>query len=255
MTTSTTFVTAGTIANGLVKTKVGDRECYATESQVDTLDVLGQTTAGGFATVHGYKPTTDWVKVPTVNINFISRFSTQKLYDRKLKALQDVKYSDLNIIHPKLIALSDTDRHQLFLDCVSKMLASMQKTLDGDRSDNYRKAHDTFYATDSQGVKVHFFTDKINGETQLILHNGLPVIKSVMLSIIEIGRKTVVEGERKVVKSGVKVLMDQAINKAIKSKTVAMKTISLKEDNFDKVTIGGQMIDPDHANSVFAIVN
>jgi hypothetical protein len=244
-------VVAGVLhTTGLIKTTIGDRECYATQEQIDTLAALEATQKGGFATVHGYKPTSNYDKSPTVNINFISRFSTQALYQRKIEALKSLKFEDLTITAPKLLALSEDKQRAQFHTCIGKMLESMTKTLEGDRSDAHRQAHDTFYAKSAMGVKVHFETVKGKDGTELVLHNGLPKVKSVMLSVIEIGRKTIEEGVYKTVNSGPKVLMDNAINKAIKSKTVSMKTISLKSDNYEKVTIGGDLIEPEVAASI-----
>ena len=254
MTTQTqTSVRIGVIPN-LIKTTIGDKECWATPEQVKTLKVLDQTVKGGFATVHGYKPTSGYIKSPTVNINFISRFSTEKLYARKMNALKDLKFSDLSITSPKLVELTETEQQTLFHSCVSAMLESMQKTLDGDRSDNHRQAHDTFYGKSSTGVKVHFQTSKVGRETHLDLIDGLPVVDSIMLSVIEIGRKVVEEGEHKIVNSGPKVLMDNAINKAIKGKTISMKTISLKSDNHTDVSIGGEVLEPEVALQVQEVV-
>lgn len=246
-------VSIGFVPN-LIKTTIGDKECWATQKQINTLNTLDQTIKGGFATVHGYMPTSNYINPPTVNINFISRFSSEKLYARKMKALQDVKFSDLTITDPKLTALSTTEQQTLFHSCVTKMLESMQKTLNGDRSDNYRQAHDTFYGKSSMGVKVHFQTTKNGKETILTLLEGLPIVDSIMLSVIEIGRKVITEGTYKTVNSGPKVLMDNAINKAIKSKTISMKTISLKSGNHTDVTIGGELIQPEKLLEVEALV-
>lgn len=270
---STGTVRAGIIpSNGLLTTSYGGRVVYATKDQIALVDRLIQTTKGGYATVHGYKPTTGYVESPTIDWNFISRFSTINLYNRKMKALQAVAFEDLTITAPKLVALSETDQHKQYLECVQKMIASMTKTIEGHRDDEHRKAHDAFYAFPDTGVKVHLNTTKKGKETRLILTNDggssridvakdeaeimeakgwHPIVDAVMLSVIEIGRKVVVEGKSKPApNSGPKVLMDKAINEAIKSKTTAMKTVSLKADNFDSLCLGGDLIDPKLAGEI-----
>lgn len=270
---ATSTVRAGIIpSNGLSTVSYDGRVVYATPDQIALVDRLIQTTKGGYATIHGYKPTTGYVVSPTVMLNFISRFKTLNLYSRKLRALRSVAFDDLSITAPKLVALSETAQHQQFLECVQKMIASMDKSIQGIRNDEHRKAHDAFYAYPDTGVKVHLNTIKKGKETRLVLTNDggtsridvskdeaeameakgwHPIAQAIMLSIIEIGRKTIVEGKKKPApNSGPKVLMDNAINAAIKSKTTAMKTISLKEDNFDSLTIGGELIDPDLAGDI-----
>lgn len=231
-------------------TSINNTECWATQAQIDTLDRLKTLQGGGFATIHGYTPTSDYITPPTVNINFISRFSTERLYQRKIAALKGLAFGDLKITDPKLTALTAQEQMSLFHDCLEKAIASMEKTLDGDRSDAHRQAHDTFYAPAAAGVKVHFKTVKVGKDTALVLQDGKPVVDSIMLSIIEVGRKVVKPGVVKTVNSGPKVLMDKCIAAAIKSKVINMKTVSLKADNFTSLTIGGEVFDAQELNKV-----
>lgn len=226
---------------------LGNRQVHMTNGQFDALEALKLCAKGGFATAVGYKPTTDYVKIPTVHIQFVSRFSTAKLYQRRMAALQSVAFNDLDLSHPKLAALTVPQQQIQFADCMKKMLESHQKTLDGDRSDAHRQAHDEFYAPVCQGVKVHLVTEKKDGQTVLVLsEDGNPIVDTVMLSALVIGRKTVVEGEKKVVNSGAKVLMDKAIEKAWGNKhKLSMITLSLKPDNHDCIRIGGEVLDAD----------
>jgi hypothetical protein len=213
---------------------------------LNAVEVISKANSGGFATVKGYKPTTDYVTPPTVDINFISRFSTERLYERKLKALKELSFNDVSLDHPKLKALSSNEAMALFASCIGKMVESMDKSLKGVRDDAHRIAHDTFYFGFAAGAKLHFMTEKGNlGGKELVLVNGHPVVESVMVSIIEISRKVVQEGVYKTTNSGEKVLMDNAINKALKSKTVSMKTISLKENNYEALNIGGESVSPE----------
>ena len=231
-------------------TSISNTECWATQAQIDTIARLGELQGGGFATIHGYTPTSDYITPPTVNINFISRFSTERLYQRKIEALKGLAFSDLKITDPKLLALTAQEQMAQFHECLQKAIASMEKTLVGDRSDAHRQAHDTFYVTASTGVKVHFQTVKTGKETALVLKDGKPVVDSIMLSIIEVGRKIVKPGVVKTVNSGTKVLMDKCIAQAIKGKVISMKTVSLKADNFTSLSIGGEVFDAKEMNKV-----
>jgi hypothetical protein len=224
---------------------IANRQVHISDSQFDALETLALVNNGGFASVLGYKPTTGYVTPPTVNIQFISKVSTEKLYDRKLKALRGLAFTDLTITDPKLKALREDEQHAQFHACVGAMIASMLKTKDGDRSDAHRQAHDTFYVTHSTGVKCHLVTEKNDaGETVLVTEkDGLPIVASIMLSILEIGRKVIVEGVYKKVNSGEKVLMDKAIMKALGNRSLEMKTLSLKPDNHTSVKIGGEILD------------
>jgi len=225
-------------------TTIDNKIVHITDAQFDTLETMALLRNGGFASVIGYKPTTGYVTIPTVNIQFISKFSTLKLYDRRLAALQQVAFADLVITAPKLVAMEKNAQHSLFHDCVAAMIGSMMKTKDGDRSDAHRQAHDTFYVNRCEGVKCHLRTEKSKGETHLILaEDGNPIVDSIMLSIIEIGRKVIVEGQYKVVNSGEKVLMDNAIDKVIGKRSLSYKALSLKEDNHECVRMGGEVFD------------
>jgi hypothetical protein len=218
---------------------------WATAKQASDLNILASLNNGGIATVRGYQPTTDWKVVPTIDLSFISKFSTERLYDRKLEALKALAFNDLDIREAKILAMLPSDQHKLFCECVTKMIESMQKTLDGERNDAHRQGHDRCYVHTALGVKVHLVTEK--GEDGLkhpVLVDGHPQVDSIMLSVIELGRKYVEKGERKVVNSGAKVLMDNAINSALKTRTCQFRTISLKTDNHNSLAIGGEVLDP-----------
>lgn len=239
----------------MLRVSINGREAFATQAQVNALNTMANLPNGGFATINGYKPTTDYVQSPTVNINFISKFSTERLYQRKLEALKSLSFKDLKITNPKLLALTENQRFMQFTECVGKMIESLNKTLTGDRSDAHRQAHDLFYQTVSEGVKVHFKTVKNKGGTELVLHDGLPIVDAIMLTMLEIGRKTIVEGVVKVVNSGEKVLMDHAIMAALKGTggRLSIKTISLKADNYTDLRIGGEVFDQAEMGQVMAM--
>lgn len=237
---------------------IDGRQVHITDAQNDALEIFAVMQNGGIGTAVEYKPTTGYVEVPTVNIQFISKFSVAKLYQRRLEALQSIAFCDVDCSEAKLQALAANDRQALFAQCMASMVESMNKTLKGDRSDAHRQAHDLFYVTHSTGVKCHLLTqDGANGRKELVLHDdGFPIVASIMLNIIEIGRKIIVPGKRKVVNSGPKVLMDHAIEKAWNKRSLHMQTLSLKADNHKCIRMGGEEIECDahKRNSALALV-
>jgi hypothetical protein len=242
---------------------LGNRQVHMTDAQFDALEMLKLANGGGFATVHGYKPTTDYVKIPTVNIQFRSKFSTVKLYQRRLAALGSVAFDDLVLTAPKLLALTKLEQQKQFLVCQTKMLESHTLTIDDVREDAHRQGHDRCHAPVCTGVKVHLFTEKRDDGLMhpILADDGNPTMSHVKLSALITGRTTIVEGEKKIVNSGPKVLMDHAIEKAWEKKMdklhgkchgkLAYVTLSLKADNHDHIRIGGEIMDADmHAASL-----
>lgn len=224
---------------------IAGRQVHISETQNDALEVFALMNHGGFGTAVEYKPTTNYVEVPTVNIQFISKFSVAKLYERRLEALQGIAFCDIVCDHPKLAALSKLDQQAMFSQCIAAMVDSMRKTLIGDRDDAHRQAHDKFYVNHSQGVKCHLETTDGPEGTELVLTDGLPTVASIMLNVIEIGRKVIVPGKKKVVNSGPKVLMDNAIAAVWGKRTLHMQTLSLKPHNHKCVRMGGEEIECD----------
>jgi hypothetical protein len=207
----------------------------------ETLEVMSMMRGGGFAHVVEYQPSTDYVEKPLVNITFISKFSTAKLYERKSVALKNLTFSDITVKGDKLESLDGDAQKTLFADCVAKMVGSMQKTLDGDRSDAHRQGHDRCYIVTSQGIKIHLDTVKgPDGHMIPVLTDGHPTAKSIMVPMIETMRSTVKEGVKKTVKNGAKVQMDKCIERSLNARSVSYRTLSLKEDNFKTLKMDGE---------------
>jgi hypothetical protein len=224
---------------------MGDKEVLATRKQIESLSILSVLRKGGIASVRGYRPTTDYVRSPVVNLSFISRFSLFNLYNRKIVALRSLSFDNITIKGDKVASLSREEQVALFESCKETMIQSMTKTLDGVRDDAHRIAHDTFYAKTADGIKVHLRTRKEGKETVLDLEDGLPVVDSIMVGMIELHREIVEEGEKKVVKNGAKVQMDKCIEKALNGRSVSYRTLSLKEGNFDSLRMDGETFTPD----------
>lgn len=221
-----------------------------TAKQAAALEVLMDTNGGGFATIKGYVSTSDRVKPETADINFISRFSTEKLYQRKIDALEGLTIeevmSDLRD-HPKIKALTVDELYETFDARKKSEIDSLNKTLEGDRDDNRRASHDRNYHTLTNGVKVNFVTEKNkeDGQSYPVLDeaSGLPVVGSILIYIIEVSRHVIEPGEYKVVNNGAPVLISKALNKHL-PKSSKIKALTLKEDNFVSLTIGNETLVP-----------
>lgn len=212
----------------------------ATPAQAEVLDNLSVARQGGIATVYGYKATSGRT-VPTVyDAQLITRINTENLYKRKMAALSDIRFSDVKEIiaaDPVLSALKETELLTIFNERKAKEVSSMGTTLEGDRSDAHRQGHDRCYTHVADGVKVHFVTEKVDGLMQPVLTDGLPVLASVMVACLELNRHVREKGEYKVVKSGAPVLMSKAIEKVLNQRSVGLKFLSLKEDNFERLIV------------------
>lgn len=234
--------------------EVNGRSFWVTIEQERAIDMLKNTPRGGIGTVHGYKPSTGWVESPEVNIQGIFRFSTERLYKRKLEALSGITFDDVKggiANDPKLSALDESAQRALFTERLDREIASLQKTLDGDRNDSHREAHDTFYITVTEGVRVHLASTKADsdGLKQLVLIDGNPVADSIMVNYLEIGRTYVTPGVRKVVNSGAAVRMSDLIESQLNERSVGFRALSLKPENFKSLAIGGTVFESDELKS------
>ena len=225
-----------------------------TESQQETLNKLQKIVHGGIGTVHGYIMKSGRTVPEKANIQFLTAFSTKRLYERKLAALNDITFEDIapNLTDSKLTALTEDEQRRVFEERKQKEIDSLEKSIDGtDRSDSHRKAHDRCYCNIGAGVKVHYRTEKdSDGIKQPLLINGLPVVESIMLTIIEINRDVIEEGEYKKVNSGIPVLTSNAIKKTMNIRSTNLKTLSLKEDNFDSLVVDHNTFLPEHVEGI-----
>lgn len=219
---------------------------WATAQQADTLEALSQTRKGGFARVYGYRPASDWVTPPVQDILMVTRFSYDKLLNRKENALKSISFDDVKPLlakEPKLAALSEQEQRDLFTERKGEMLDSIATTQSGDRSDAHRQGHDRCYLHLADGVKVNYVTEKDkDGLMQPVLTDGFPTVASIMISYLENSKVTRVEGVRKVVNSRPPKLMSNAIESLLNKRSVKLKMLSLKEDNFERLTIDGEVV-------------
>jgi hypothetical protein len=225
-----------------VRQTISNREVWIATADYNFLSQAADAPKGGFATAIGYKPKTNIITQPVYNLNFISRFSTHKFYARKIDQIKSIKFEDVAhaLTGPKFAQFNDDEKRQLFQDCKEGMILSMNKSIGGVVDSAQRAAHDLFYVQFSQGVKCHLKTEDGKDGKQLVLLEGLPIVNGVMLNILEVGRKVIEAGSYKTVNSGPKVLMDNAIEKAL-PKTAQLKTLTFNPDNHEALKIGGEV--------------
>lgn len=237
----------------LMETSNGEK-FWATKKQSDTLITLSQTRPGTIGTVHGYVPSTGYVEKPTVDIQGIFRISVTSLYKRRIEALNKIKFVDIAdamAANPKLANIPIGEAKQHFEDRKQKQIDRHTTTLEGDRSDSRRQGHDLAYIQVVDGIKVNLHTvkNKSSGLVERVLMDidgeAHPTCESIMLGYLEIKRKTLVPGVKKVVNSGVPVLIGEAIENTLNKRSVTYRTLSLKEDNFNTIVIDRMEINSD----------
>ncbi len=236
-----------------ILTDLNGQKFRATNAQAEAIETLTVARQGGIATVYGYVATSDRVKPTVYDAQILTRFSTGNLYKRKMTALSDIRFSDVRKhidADPVLKDLPEAELLTLFNTRNASEVESMNKTLTGDRSDAHRQGHDRCYAGLADGIKVHFVTEKVDGLMQPVLTDGLPTVASIMISCLELNRNVREPGEYKVVKSGPPVRMSKAIEKELNSKSVGIKFLSLKEDNFERLIVARKSYLPEDISSI-----
>lgn len=225
----------------LAESKNG-QNVWMTPSQADLLEVLEHCNKGGAACIHDYVATSGRLSPETADYQVITRFNYSRLLNRALIALEAITVDDVDLSIIPDAKLKGKTREQWFDIAHGELVASAQKTLDNDRSDSRRQGHDRCYEQFADGVKVHYLTEKVDGLMQPVLMNGHPQVESVKLSVLVLNKKVTKEGEYRVVNSGAKVLAKNAINKVMNQRSVGIRTLSLKEGNFSKLTIDHNVI-------------
>ncbi len=123
------------------------------------------------------------------------------------------------------------------------LMNSLQKSLDGDRNDSYRQAHDLCYAYVGD-VKVHLQTEGKPKEP-ITDEDGNVFVASIMIPYLELNVTETQKGKRKVVNSGGAVRMGKQIEKCLNKRSHVYRTLSLKEDNFESLKVDRQEFLPE----------
>ena len=219
----------------------------ATASIMAAIETLIQCAGGRFASVIGYRPTGGgWTVVPTYNATVLTRFSTERLYARKLAALDAITFdmiSDAIKADPVLADCSMDKLQETFTIRKALLRDSLTKT----RVDTagHREGQARCHVPIVDGVRVHLVTAKgDDGLMYPVLRDGLPIADCVRLNVIEQQRTYTVPGIRKVVNSGVPVRITKAIESLMRRRSVGFTSLSLR-DNFEALNIDGRSVDPD----------
>lgn len=242
--------------NAILKTAPDGSMVWVSPEQASTLDTLIVAHGGGFSNVTGYVPSTGYVKSPVINVQILTRFDTVRLYERRLNALNAITFADVKPFVEQDSRLSNLDsvsQVDAFDSRKAFEIESLTKTIEGNRSDNHRKGHDRCYITFAKGIKVHLVTEReyytdADGKSKSrmvpVLTDGYPTANSIMVMHLELNRQIVSEGERKHVNSGVPVRMSKCIKRLLNDRSVGIRALSLKPDNFEKVSISKSVIVP-----------
>lgn len=222
------------------------------KEQAEVLDTLRELNHGGIGTVYGYTPTSGYDISPELDLQIITRISVHSLYERKIKALEKIKFEDVVDgleKNSKLRLLTEDTAEELFNTRKQALIDSMSKTLSGDRNDAMRQGHDRNNITVCQGVKVNLEGDKVDGikvPTLYATHNSpgkhLPKCESINLLYLEISRTEVKPGKRKEVNSGSPVLMTNLIESLLNKKSVGLKALTLDPSKFKRIVVSKKEI-------------
>jgi len=208
----------------------------------------------GIAWVHGYKPSTNWKLRPTNHVCFQFAFIVSRLYNRQIEAMREIKLADLDLSKwvPSKGPNAFDNAEDQFTYCVNALTESKVKSLRGELENAHTEAHDRNYCGLRNSVKVNFVTEKdpeTGKRVPVLDEQGIPTVASILIPYLEIRTINVEQGERKSVNSGSKVLMDNAINKAL-SKRLNYKMLSLKDENFDRVVVGDDEIERENSHEI-----
>lgn len=235
----------------ILVTDLNGTQVWVSQKQFDTLQVLEQTRKGGCASITGYIPTTNYDVPPVVNIQMLTRFSYDRLLNRKRDALNAIEFSDIPANVVPTNKLKGKTQQEWFEIRKQQELDSIDKTISGNRSDAQRQGHDRCYATFGHGISAHLDTERGNdGLMHPVLTDGYPTVKSIMVSFLELNRKVVKDGVYKTVNSGASVLMKNAINSILNQRSIGIRKVSLKDDNFEKLVIDKNVILPSNVQSL-----
>lgn len=237
------------ISISLALVSINGQKVWATPAIAETLSTLEAARKGGFAKVYGYKSVTNMIEPSVSNITFISRFSYEKLLEKKLKALSGIDSNTVkNIVSQYSHSSIPENFDEIFQERLNMIVESAKKTLSGDRSDAHRAAHDRCYIHVANGVKVHLQTEKKNGIMEPVLHNGYPIVDSIMVSALQVAREYIEHGKRKETNKRFPTIVGEAIERAAGVK--GMITLSLRDDNFHRVVIDNNVILPEDIKEV-----
>lgn len=223
------------------------RSVKMTEAQAATVATLAGTAKGGFACIHGYKPSTGVIEQPIFDVTLISRISYARLCERKLKALDSLTFEQAKPVlaqFPKLAKLTESEQRKLFQERLAFMTGQVEA--DRDRSTAQHEAHRRNYVTIAQGIVGHLVCEKVDGvRLPVVDSDGVYTLDHIMVAGLPVQKRTIVEGSYKTVNSRAPTIMGKAIERLLPKVSTKYRRYSLKAENFDSVSISHAQIEPD----------
>jgi hypothetical protein len=210
---------------------------HLSEKDIFDISLASQVNSNSFTAIDGYRNS----EGEKANLLVRGATATESVYKATREELMSISIEDLEL--SKWIANKGKNSFasvaEQFKFCIEAKLASIEKTLAGDRDDAHRQGHDRCSRKIGAGVVVDLLTEKVGDIMQPVLNSqGLMTVKGIRLQCVLV-KKTVTEAvEYKTVNSGSKVLMDNAIEKLLNSKRVDIRTYSLGEGKFEAVRSG-----------------
>lgn len=227
--------------------KDGERNFWCTKAQANTLEALSKMRHSGYGCwVRGYRPTTGYIVPPLLDIQIITVFQVGKVYERRRAALEKLEFTDVMLnaaIHPVLKHIEGGALFAAFLERKDRMIASLGMTLAGMREDNYRQGFDRNYIHVAKGVRVNVKGERVGDIKEPTLKDDLPIAENILVSYLEISRVVREEGRAKAPpNSGVPVLIQNIIESLLNARSVEIKTLSLKPDNFESLDLARDLM-------------
>lgn len=208
-------------------------------AQAKAIEQLAHARKGGCASVIGYRPTSNWVKAPVHDIQLIAKISIKNLYRRRLKALGDIEYGEIATkvaADEKFGDMSAASCVETFNKRKEMLIEQINRNLEDKPKNAHQEAHERCYAYIGD-VKVHLVTKKVDGRMEPVVSNGTAMCDTILIPYLELNVTERQAGERKVVKSGAPVRMSKFIEAALNKRSVGLKQLSLKDDNFEEFRI------------------
>lgn len=217
------------------------RKVAVSPAIASVIETLTNLSANAFCAIDGYKTADGKVS------NYLVRAATgtESVYSSKMAELSALSFADLPAEKlakwiPSKGKNSFASAEEQFNFCKSAMLTSMEKTLSGNRDDAHRQGHDRCSVQIRAGVTLDLLTEEgADGLKHPVQTNeGELLADKIRLHAVVMREEVLEEGERKVVNSGSKVLMDKVIESCLPSTKTALRTFSLDDGKFQAVRSG-----------------
>lgn len=227
----------------------GERPFYCSEAQAEILGQLARMKHGGIGNwVHGYRPTTGYLIPPIEDIQILTHFSLAKVYQRRKEALNSITYGEVAeaaAMQDKLKHLTAAQVLEYFKARRAMLVKSMVATLSGDRGDNYRQGFDRCYIHAARGIRINVKSVRHGNIMEPVLVNNTPVAEGILVTYLELGKIIIQPGKKRPPpNSGAPVLIGNIIESKLNARSVDIKTLSLKSDNFISLEVGDVIVRP-----------